>query len=315
MLTLSNVPILWCLLVGLKTFHELGHAYACKRFGGTVPEMGAMIMMGTPCAYVDASSSWGFPNRWHRMIVALAGMYFESMLAMVAILVWLATDTGQLHSAAQYAIVLSTVVTIGFNANPLMRYDGYFILSDLVNIPNLHRDAKAAGSGFIKWILYGVPQKAVASRRSVNMAMTAFGIACMLDQVTVSLGIATLLTLSVPIVGPVIALFVSGLPGEPRVGGTKIRAAIINSAAQHPIKVEAWNRFTDLGANLFAIGECAKKTIAFGIADRTFETFGGYFGRVHSATGKPKKREIRPSRRTTRNRLPWPVDSSRHADS
>jgi putative peptide zinc metalloprotease protein len=141
MLTLSNVPILWILLVGLKTFHELGHAYACKRFGGTVPEMGAMIMMGTPCAYVDASSSWSFPNRWHRMTVALAGMYFESMLAMVAVVVWLCTDTGQLHSAAQYAIVLSTVVTIGFNANPLMRYDGYFILCDLVNIPNLHRDA------------------------------------------------------------------------------------------------------------------------------------------------------------------------------
>jgi len=212
MLTLSNVPMLWCLLVGLKTFHELGHAYACKRFGGAVPEMGAMIMMGTPCAYVDASSSWGFPNRWHRMSVALAGMYFESMLAMVAVVVWLATETGQLHSAAQYAIVLSTVVTIGFNANPLMRYDGYFILCDLVNIPNLHRDAKAAGSGFIKWVLYGLPQKAVASKRSINIAMTVFGIACMLYQVTVSLGIATLLTLSVPIVGPVIAFFVSGLP-------------------------------------------------------------------------------------------------------
>ena len=212
MLTLSNVPILWLLLVGLKTFHELGHAYACKRFGGTVPEMGAMIMMGTPCAYVDASSSWSFPNRWHRMTVALAGMYFESMLAMVALMVWLATDTGQLHSAAQYAIVLSTVVTIGFNANPLMRYDGYFILSDLVNIPNLHRDAKAAGSGFIKWILYGLTPKAVSSTKSINFAMTAFGIACMLYQVTVSIGIATLLTLAVPIVGPVIAFFVSGLP-------------------------------------------------------------------------------------------------------
>jgi len=212
MLTLSNVPILWLLLVGLKTFHELGHAYACKYFGGTVPEMGAMIMMGTPCAYVDASSSWSFSNRWHRMTVALAGMYFESMLAMVAVMVWLCTETGQLHSAAQYAIVLSTVVTIGFNANPLMRYDGYFILSDLVNIPNLHRDAKAAGSGFIKWVLYGLPPKALATSRSVQVAMTVFGIACMIYQVTVSIGIATLLTLAVPIVGPVIAFLVSGLP-------------------------------------------------------------------------------------------------------
>ncbi len=212
MLTVSNVPILWVLLVGLKTFHELGHAYACKRFGGTVPEMGAMIMMGTPCAYVDASSSWAFPNRWHRMVVALAGMYFESMLAIVAVVVWLATDTGQLHSAAQYAIVLSTVVTIGFNANPLMRYDGYFILSDLVNIPNLHRDAKAAASGFIKWVLYGLPIKSVATKTSIRVAMTVFGIACMLYQVTVSIGIATLLTLAVPIIGPAIAFLVSGVP-------------------------------------------------------------------------------------------------------
>jgi putative peptide zinc metalloprotease protein len=212
MLTLSNVPILWVLLVGLKTFHELGHAYACKRFGGTVPEMGAMIMMGTPCAYVDASSSWSFPNRWHRMTVALAGMYFESMLAMVAVVVWLCTETGQLHSAAQYAIVLSTVVTIGFNANPLMRYDGYFILSDLVNIPNLHRDAKSAASGLIKWVLYGLKPKAVTTSRSVQVAMTVFGLACMIYGVTVAIGIATLLILAVPIVGPVIAFFVSGLP-------------------------------------------------------------------------------------------------------
>jgi len=199
-------------LVGLKTFHELGHAYACKRFGGTVPEMGAMIMMGTPCAYVDASSSWSFPNRWHRMIVALAGMYFESMLAMVALVVWLCTDTGQLHSAAQYAIVLSTVVTIGFNANPLMRYDGYFILCDLVNFPNLHRDAKAASSGFIKWVLYGIVPKLISENRSVQTAMTMFGLACMIYQVTVAIGIATLLTLSVPVIGPVIAFFVSGMP-------------------------------------------------------------------------------------------------------
>jgi putative peptide zinc metalloprotease protein len=212
MLTLSNVPILWTLLVGLKTFHELGHAYACKRFGGTVPEMGAMIMMGTPCAYVDASSSWSFPNRWHRMIVALAGMYFESMLAMVALLVWICTDTGQIHSAAQYAIVLSTVVTIGFNANPLMRYDGYFILSDLLNFPNLHRDAKASSSGFLKWILYGIKPKPVSDKRSIQIAMISFGLACMIYQVTVAIGIATLLTLSIPVVGPAIAFFVSGLP-------------------------------------------------------------------------------------------------------
>jgi putative peptide zinc metalloprotease protein len=93
-----------------------------------------------------------------------------------------------------------------------MRYDGYFILCDLVNIPNLHRDAKAAASGFIKWVLYGLTPKVASTSRSIHIAMIAFGLACMIYQVTVAIGIATLLTLAVPVVGPVIAFFVSGVP-------------------------------------------------------------------------------------------------------
>jgi len=210
MLALENLPVLWCLLVGLKVFHEFGHAYACKVFGGSVPEMGAIFIMGTPCAYVDASSSWGFVNRWHRMVVALAGMYFESMLAMVALVVWLLTDGGQLHSAAQYALILSTIVTVGFNANPLMRYDGYFVLSDLLDIPNLHRDAKASAVNFIKRLLFWIdPVKGRVSRNTHHpirrFGMTVFGFACMVYQVSVSIGIGLLLGFGIPIVGPLIA--------------------------------------------------------------------------------------------------------------
>jgi putative peptide zinc metalloprotease protein len=210
MLALENLPVLWCLLVGLKVFHELGHAYACKVFGGAVPEMGAIFIMGTPCAYVDASASWGFVNRWHRMVVALAGMYFESMLAMVALVVWLLTEGGQVHSAAQYALILSTIVTIGFNANPLMRYDGYFVLCDLVNIPNLHREAKSTAVSCIKRVLFWIdPDGENGPRYSDNpfrgLAMTLFGFACMIYQVSVSIGMGLLLGLGVPIVGPLIA--------------------------------------------------------------------------------------------------------------
>ncbi|HBJ38305.1 MAG TPA: hypothetical protein DDZ51_26845, partial [Planctomycetaceae bacterium] len=212
MLALSNVPMLWFLLVTLKAFHELGHAYACKRFGGSVPEMGVILMMGTPCAYVDASTSWSFPNRWHRMFVAMAGMYFESIAAMVALAIWLMTDTGHIHSAAQYAIVLSTVITVGFNANPLMRYDGYFILSDVLNIPNLHRDAKTATTGMIKSILFGIPLPETSDSRLRQTAMSAFGLMCMLYQVTVMLGIATLILLATPVIGPIAAALVSGVP-------------------------------------------------------------------------------------------------------
>ena len=84
----ETLLFLWVALVGLKVFHEFGHAYACKVFGGKVPEMGAYLIAFTPCAYVDASSAWGFAQLRHRVVVSLAGMYFESLVAFAALLVW-----------------------------------------------------------------------------------------------------------------------------------------------------------------------------------------------------------------------------------
>lgn len=213
MLAVSSLPTLWILLVTLKAFHELGHAYACKHFGGRVPEIGAIFIMGTPCAYVDASSSWGFPNRWHRIVVALAGMYIESILAMVAFVIWLLADGGALKSAAQYAIVLSTVVTIGFNANPLMRFDGYFIFSDLLNKPNLHRDAKKEATNTLKRWLLRVPNHSESTEPSIQrLGLALFGFACMVYQVSVSIGIATLLAVTIPIIGPLVGLVMLAMP-------------------------------------------------------------------------------------------------------
>lgn len=212
MLTLSNLPVLWCLLVGLKAFHELGHAYACKKFGGNVPEIGVIMMLGTPCAYVDASASWGFPSRHHRVMVALAGMYFESWLAMLALAVWLNTDPGWLHSAAQYAITLSTIITIGFNANPLMRYDGYYVLSDMTNYPNLHRDAKAIAMGFLKRCLWGITGKVPEVGRRWRAILSSFGLLCLAYQFSVSIGIAALVCIMLPSFGWVLAVFMCGVP-------------------------------------------------------------------------------------------------------
>ncbi len=201
-LAMSNVPVLWTLLVGLKAFHELGHAVACRRFGGRVPEVGLLFMMGTPCAYVDASSSWSFPNRWHRIAVALAGMYFESIAGMVALMIWLSTDQGVLHSASHYAIVLSTVVTIGFNANPLMKYDGYYVLSDLLRMPNLQRDAQKASTALFKRIAFGVTLPN-GPWRAREYLLALFGMKCMTYRVAVMFGIATLLAVLIPVVGPI----------------------------------------------------------------------------------------------------------------
>lgn len=209
MLALNSLPLVWALLVGLKACHEFGHAFACKRFGGTVPEMGVYMVMFTPCAYVDASSSWGFPNRMHRIIVTLAGMYVESILAVVALVIWSFTGPGIVHSAAQYAVALSTVVTIGFNINPLMKYDGYFLLTDLLNVPNLSQQAQGQIQGVLKRLLFGIRSVPHANRFSRWMLLL-YGSLAGLYKVGVTLGMATVIAWKIPLIGMGMAIAYMG---------------------------------------------------------------------------------------------------------
>lgn len=206
MLALQNLPLLWVLLVGLKVAHEFGHAYACKHFGGRVPEMGAYFVLMTPCAYVDASAAWGFPRRLDRIIVSLAGMYVESILAMGALFIWCVTEPGLLNSAAHYAMVLSTVVTVGFNINPLMKYDGYFVLTDLLEIPNLAQQSKAESSALLKRLALGTPYESPHAR-GMRVGLIAYSLASGAYRVLITLGICTMFALTVPVLGVGLALF------------------------------------------------------------------------------------------------------------
>ncbi|MFO0375854.1 MAG: PqqD family peptide modification chaperone [bacterium] len=122
----------------LKGWHELGHGLICKRFGGQVPEFGAMLLVLLPAPYVDASACWAFPSKWQRMAVGAGGMLFELFVAAIAALIWLQAADGSLTKQVCYYIMLTAgISTVLFNANPLMRFDGYFILSDLIEVPNL----------------------------------------------------------------------------------------------------------------------------------------------------------------------------------
>ncbi len=125
-----------------KAIHETGHGVICKRFGGQVPEFGVMLLVLIPAPFVDASACWAFPSKWQRMAVGAGGMIFELFVAAVAALVWLqvggASGGGGLAAQLAYnAMFTASISTVLFNANPLMRFDGYYILSDLLEIPNL----------------------------------------------------------------------------------------------------------------------------------------------------------------------------------
>jgi putative peptide zinc metalloprotease protein len=126
-----------------KIAHELGHGLACRRFGAQCHEMGLMLLVFTPCLYVNVSDSWLLPNKWKRIFISAAGMYVELILASIAVFVWWFSHPGLLNQLALNVIFVCSVSTLIMNANPLLRYDGYYILSDWLEIPNLRSKATA----------------------------------------------------------------------------------------------------------------------------------------------------------------------------
>ncbi|MFO0856575.1 MAG: HlyD family efflux transporter periplasmic adaptor subunit [Phycisphaerales bacterium] len=135
----SNWIWMGVVFIAVKLWHEFGHGVLTKRFGGQVPVFGAMMLVLIPSPFVDCSSAWSFPNKWQRIVVAAGGMMFELFLASIAAFVWLGTreNPGLVHQLSYNVLISASVSTIVFNANPLMRFDGYFILSDLLGVPNL----------------------------------------------------------------------------------------------------------------------------------------------------------------------------------
>ena len=126
----------------IKIFHEFGHGLSCKHFGGECHEMGVMILVLTPCLYCNVSDSWMLPNKWHRAAIGAAGIIVEVSLASIATFLWWSLRAGDVlvQLVPEHHVRLS-VSTILFNGNPLLRYDGYYILADVMEIPNLRQKA------------------------------------------------------------------------------------------------------------------------------------------------------------------------------
>ena len=124
-----------------KVLHEFGHGLSCKHFGGECHEMGVMVLVLTPCLYCNVSDSWMLPSKWHRAAIGAAGMYVEGILASICTWVWWYTSPGLLNNLCLNVMFISSVSTLIFNGNPLLRYDGYYILADVMEIPNLRQKA------------------------------------------------------------------------------------------------------------------------------------------------------------------------------
>ncbi len=158
MLDPKNLVWLSVLFILIRAVHELGHAMACKAMGGRCTEIGVMLIgFLLPLPYCDATSSWKFAETWKRVHVACGGMIIEIFFASIATFIWAFGEVGLLKTLAFNTMVISSVSTIVFNANPLLRYDGYYILSDLAGSPNLAQRARQAWFFLIQKFGFGVP--------------------------------------------------------------------------------------------------------------------------------------------------------------
>jgi putative peptide zinc metalloprotease protein len=187
----SNIGYIYLAMIVLKLFHEFGHAMMTKRFGGEVHVMGVMFLVFTPLPYMDASSSWAFRQKWHRVLVGAAGMIVEIFLAAIAAIVWASTGEGIIHNVAFNMMMIGSVSSILFNGNPLTRLDSYYILSDMLEIPNLSNRCKEQLIYFVEKYVYRVDELYCPSDSSKEAFwLVTYGSVSMAYRVLISFGIA-----------------------------------------------------------------------------------------------------------------------------
>ncbi len=207
----SNWGYLILMFIALKAIHELGHGLMCLRFGGPVYEAGIMLLVLVPSPYMDTSSSWGFDSKWKRLLVGAAGMMFELTIAGAAALLWVHADNVLVKQLAHHVVLLASIATILFNANALMRFDGYFMLSDLLEIPNLYERASRQLKYLFQKYLYRLPSaQPVTADRSERWVLLVYGIAALIYRVLVMFAIALFISGKLFTLGLALAIWTVG---------------------------------------------------------------------------------------------------------
>ncbi len=207
-LATENLLLLLLVYPLVKSVHELAHAYAVKTGGGEVHEMGVMMLALLPVPYVDASASSADPDRWRRALVGAAGIMAELALASLALIAWLNVGHGGVRAALFSVMLIGGVSTLLFNGNPLLRFDGYFVLADLIEIPNL--DARAR-----KYLLYLVQRYGLGVAEAESPVQAAgeaawfvvYGLASFAYRTALLFAIALVIATKLFVVGVAIALW------------------------------------------------------------------------------------------------------------
>ena len=184
-----NILFFWIALGIAKILHEMGHGLTCKYFGGEVHEMGILFLVLTPCLYCNVTDAWMIRRRRHKMLIGLAGICVELVLASLATFIWWYSEEGFLHSLSLSMMTVCSISTVLFNGNPLLRYDGYYVMSDWLEIPNMRAKSSRALWGFVGKTCAGIdiPQAHMPQRRLGLFA--TYAVASYLYRWVVLLGI------------------------------------------------------------------------------------------------------------------------------
>jgi len=216
LLTAENLPFTYAAFIIAKLLHELSHGVAAKHFArredtrAEVRTMGVMLLVLVPYPYVDASAAWALRSKWRRAAIGAAGMYAELALAAVAAIVWANTTPGAVNALAFNVIAIASVATVLFNANPLLRYDGYYILSDLTETPNLAQRARDLLHHLVKRYAWGVRTSHAPTRSTTEGVLFAvYAIAAGLYRIVLGVFIVLLVVDMFFIVGVLMAIAVA----------------------------------------------------------------------------------------------------------
>ncbi len=192
----DNAVWLYLSFAIIKGFHEFGHAFSCKKFGrdaqsgGEVHTIGIMFLVFMPVPYVDATSAWALRSKWQRTIIGAGGLYIELAIAAIAALIWAQTSPGVIKSMCFNMMFIASVSTILFNGNPLLRFDAYYILSDIIEVANLAQRGKEFIYYLVKRYIYGVrkprnPAHSIGER----FWLLSYGVCSFLYRIVICVGI------------------------------------------------------------------------------------------------------------------------------
>jgi putative peptide zinc metalloprotease protein len=173
----------------LKAWHELGHAFASQRCGSHVRECGLAVILFAPMPYVDVSSSSFLASKWHRILIAASGLLFELPVAAIAALAWNSLEPGLARQNALNLVYAAGFTTLVFNANPLMKFDAYYMLSDFLEIPNLAKRGSAAVQQILGRMLLGAVDSPAAFPEDRPIIVAVYGVAASVWRVIVTCGL------------------------------------------------------------------------------------------------------------------------------